>query len=307
MNSERFKGTGVALVTPFTEEGALDEPTFRKLVERQIDGGVDYLVPCGTTGENPTLSFEEHLRVIELTIEVSNGRVPVLAGAGSNATDKAIEFSLEAIDLGADGLLTITPYYNKPSQDGLRRHFGAQAEAVDKKKSGVPLIVYNVPGRTGCNLAAATVLGLSRDLPNVIGVKEASANLDQIQEILRSRDEGFLVISGDDAWTLPIIALGADGVISVAANEIPRLMSSMVRSALDGDFARAREIHFRILPLMTGNFIESNPAPAKAVLSMLGELPSETVRSPLVTISDESRRRLREIIDECGLPEEEKP
>lgn len=303
MKSERFRGTGVALVTPFTDTGAFDEKTFRKFVDWQVEQGVDYLVPCGTTGENPALTFDEHMRVIELAIEVSDGRVPVLAGAGSNSTEKAIEFSLASIDLGADGLLTITPYYNKPSPDGLLRHFSAQAEAVEKRSAGFPMVVYNVPGRTGCNLTPPTLSRIASEIPSVIGVKEASANLDQIQEILRSRREGFLVLSGDDGWTLPLIALGGDGVISVAANEIPSLMSSMVRSALEGDFDEAREIHFRILPLMTGNFIESNPGPAKSVLKMMGILPNDTVRSPLAPISKESTERLRSIIEECGILE----
>lgn len=301
MKAEGFRGTGVALVTPFKQNGALDEDAFRKFVGWQIDEGIDYLVPCGTTGENPALTFDEHMRVIELAIEVSNGRVPVLAGAGSNSTEKAIEFSLASIDLGADGLLTITPYYNKPSPAGLLRHFSAQAEAVEKRSSGFPMIVYNVPGRTGCNLTPPTLSRIASEIPNVIGVKEASANLDQIQEILRTRKKNFLVLSGDDSWTLPLIALGGDGVISVAANEIPSLMSSLVRAALVGDLETARELHFRMLPLMTGNFIESNPGPAKHVLKIMGILPNDDVRSPLAPISAESEERLRGIAQECGL------
>jgi 4-hydroxy-tetrahydrodipicolinate synthase len=305
-NAERFRGVGVALVTPFRDSGALDEEGLRRFVSWQVEQGTDFLVPCGTTGENPALTREEHLRVIELTIEAASGRIPVLAGAGSNSTETAIDFALAAIDLGADGILTITPYYNKPTPDGLLRHFSAQAEAVEGRRSGFPLIVYNVPGRTGCNIAPDTLRRISESVPNVIGIKEASANLDQIQSMLREREDGFLVLSGDDSWTLPLIALGADGVISVAANEVPGLMKEMVAAALDGDFARAREVHYRLLPLMAGNFMESNPSPAKAALRMMGVLESDFVRSPLAPMSDANRSRMNEILRECGieLPDE---
>jgi 4-hydroxy-tetrahydrodipicolinate synthase len=305
-NAERFRGVGVALVTPFRNSGALDEDGLRRFVSWQVEQGTDFLVPCGTTGENPALTREEHLRVIELTVEAAGGRVPVLAGAGSNSTETAIDFALAAIDLGADGILTITPYYNKPTPDGLLRHFSAQAEAVEGRRSGFPMIVYNVPGRTGCNIAPETLRRISESIPNVIGIKEASANLDQVQSMLRERKDGFLVLSGDDSWTLPLIALGADGVISVAANEVPAPMKEMVAAALDGDFARAREVHYRLLPLMAGNFMESNPSPAKAALRMMGVLESDFVRSPLAPISDANRARMNEILRECGieLPDE---
>jgi 4-hydroxy-tetrahydrodipicolinate synthase len=299
----KFRGLGVALVTPFKTDGALDEAALERFVDFQIEEGTNFLVPCGTTGENPALTQDEHRRVVEIAVKRSNGRVPVLAGAGSNSTDKAIELAQIAIDLGADGVLTITPYYNKPTPDGLRRHFGLQAEAIEKKSAGFPMIMYNVPGRTGVNMAAATTLRIAREVPNIVGVKEASGNMEQILSILREREDGFLVLSGDDAWTLPLIACGGDGVISVAGNEIPRLMSAMVAAALGGDWDGAREIHNRILPLMTGNFIESNPIPVKAAMKMMGILDNDTVRSPLAPIAEANRKKMAEILAECGLPE----
>ena len=300
-NAEKFRGVGVALVTPFKSDSSLDEAAFERLIDFQIEEGTNFLVPCGTTGENPALTHGEHRRVVEIAARRANGRVPVLAGAGSNSTQKAIELAELAIDLGADGVLTITPYYNKPTPDGLRRHFGMQAEAIEKKRSGFPMIMYNVPGRTGVNMAAATTLQVAREIPNVIGVKEASGNMEQILSILRDRSEGFLVLSGDDAWTLPMVAAGGDGIISVAANEIPRLMSEMTAAALSGDFERARSVHNRILPLMTGNFIESNPIPVKAAMKMLGIIPNDAVRSPLAPIGDANRKKLETILRECGL------
>ena len=300
-NTKQFRGVGVALVTPFKSDGSLDEAAFERLVDFQIDEGTNFLVPCGTTGENPALTHGEHRRVVEIAVRRANGRVPVLAGAGSNSTQTAIELSELAIDLGADGLLTITPYYNKPTPDGLRRHFGLQAEVVERKRNGFPMIMYNVPGRTGINMTAATTLQIAREVPNVIGVKEASGNMEQILSILRDRQEGFLVLSGDDAWTLPLVAAGGDGIISVAANEIPRLMSEMTSAALRGDLDRARTVHNRILPLMTGNFIESNPIPVKAAMKMLGIIPTDTVRSPLAPIAEANRKKLESILRECGL------
>ncbi len=299
--NKKFRGVGVALVTPFKSDYSLDEAALERLVDFQVQEGTNFLVPCGTTGENPALTHGEHRRVVEIVVRRANGRVPVLAGAGSNSTDKAIELAQLAIDLGADGVLTITPYYNKPTPDGLRRHFGLQAEAIEKKRGGFPMIMYNVPGRTGVNMAASTTLQIGREIPNVIGVKEASGNMEQILSILRDRPEDFLVLSGDDAWTLPLVAAGGDGIISVAANEIPRLMSDMTSAALGGDFERARSVHNRILPLMAGNFIESNPIPVKAAMKMLGLIPSDAVRSPLAPISDANRKKLETILRECGL------
>lgn len=289
-----FRGVGTALVTPFKSDGSLDEDALARFVDWQIDEGINFLVPCGTTGENPALTADEHRRVVEITVRRAKGRVPVLAGAGNNNTARAVELALLAIDLGADGILTITPYYNKPTPDGLRRHFGAQAEAVEKKKSGYPMIMYNVPGRTGVNMSAETTLRMAREIPNVIGVKEASASMEQILSILRDKPEGFLVLSGDDAWTLPLVAMGADGVVSVASNEVPRLMRQMVDR-------RDLGIHNRLLPLLTGNFIESSPIPVKAALKMMGILESDTVRPPLAPITAGNRTKLESILRECGL------
>jgi 4-hydroxy-tetrahydrodipicolinate synthase len=294
----KFRGLGTALVTPFTTNGSLDENALARFVDWQIEEGVDFLVPCGTTGENPALTIDEHRKVVEICVRRANGRVPVLAGAGNNSTDRAIELALIAIDLGADGALTITPYYNKPTPDGLRRHFGLQAEAIEKRASGFPMVMYNVPGRTGVNMTAATTLQIAREVPNVVAVKEASANMEQILTILRERPEGFSVLSGDDAWTLPLIACGAEGLVSVASNEVPRLIKEMVSAALRGDFARAREVNNRLLPLLTGNFIESNPIPVKAALKMMGILENDTVRSPLAPITEANRKKLEAILDE---------
>ena len=289
-----FKGVGTALITPFSDDGAIDESAFARFVDWQIAEGVNFIVPCGTTGENPALTADEHRRVVELAVKAAKGRVPVLAGAGSNATPRAVELAQQAVDLGADGILTITPYYNKPTPDGLRRHFGAQAEAVEKMKAGFPMIMYNVPGRTGLNMTADTTLRMAREIPNVIGVKEASANMEQILTILRDRPEGFLVLSGDDAWTLPLLAAGADGVISVASNEVPRLMRQLVDT-------RDVAIQNRLLPLLFGNFIESNPIPVKAALKMMGVLDSDTVRPPLAPLTAANREKLAAILQECGL------
>ncbi len=296
-----FTGLGTALVTPFRADGSFDEPAFEKFVEWQIEQGVNFLVPCGTTGENPALTPGEHRRVVEICVKRSSGRVPVLAGAGSNSTEKAVELALTAIDLGADGILTITPYYNKPTPDGLRRHFGAQSEAMDKRGKVLPMVMYNVPGRTGINMTAQTTLAMRKEIPGIAAVKEASGNMEQILTILRDRDDDFAVLSGDDAWTLPMIAAGADGLISVASNEIPHLMSAMVRLAREGDFEKARTVHERVLPLMIGNFIESNPIPAKTAMKMMGILESDTLRSPLAPISEANRKKLEQILRECGV------
>lgn len=300
-DKSKFRGLGTALVTPFNDDGSLDGKAFEALVDWQIEKGVDFLVPCGTTGENPALTPEEHLRVVEMTVARARGRVPVLAGAGNNSTPRAVELAQSAVDLGADGILTITPYYNKPNPDGLLRHFGAQAEALEKMSPGFPMILYNVPGRTGVNMTAAVTLRIAREISGVAGVKEASANMEQILTLLRDRNEGFLVLSGDDAWTLPIMAAGADGLISVASNEVPEEMKAMVAACLRGDFAAAREIHLRLLPLLTGNFLDSNPVPVKAVMKLMGILERDTVRSPLAQISAENLAALRGILETCGL------
>jgi 4-hydroxy-tetrahydrodipicolinate synthase len=297
----RFRGLGVALITPFRDDGSLDEAAFEKFVDWQIEEGTDFLVPCGTTGENPALTHEEHLRVVELTVKRASGRAAVLAGAGNNNTPRAVELAVAAADLGADGILTITPYYNKPTPDGLLRHFGAQAEALAKRDTPLPMILYNVPGRTGVNMTAATTLRVASELEDVIGVKEASANMEQILTILADRPDDFLVLSGDDAWTLPLMAAGADGLISVAGNEVPRQMRTMVALCMEGDFDHARAIHEQLLPLLVGNFMESNPIPVKAAMKMLGILGNDTVRPPLAPLTPENRGKMADILKACGL------
>jgi 4-hydroxy-tetrahydrodipicolinate synthase len=298
---EMFRGAGTALITTFNTDGTFDEGAMGQFVDWQIDEGIDFIVPCGTTGENPALSLSEQALVIEICVQRARGRVPVLAGAGSNSTDRAVELTNIASDLGADGLLTITPYYNKPTADGLRRHFGIQAEAAEKRRPGMPMILYNVPSRTGVNMAAATTLQIAREIPNVAGVKEASGNMEQILSILRDRKEDFLVLSGDDAWTIPLIAAGADGVVSVASNEVPRLIAEMTDMARQGHFDAARAIQNRLLPLLTGNFIESNPGPVKAAMKLMGILANDYVRSPLAPLTAASLDRMKEILQECSL------
>lgn len=295
MKLDWMRGCATALVTPFKSDGAIDEERLRALVARQIDGGVRLLVPCGTTGESATMTEEEDARVIGITVEVARGRAKVIAGAGSNATASAIEYSKRARDLGADAVLQVAPWYNKPTQEGLYAHFRAIAEAVPE----LPIMLYNVPGRTSSNIAAETTLRLARDCENVVAVKEASGNLSQIMEILRERPHGFAVLSGDDAVTLPLIALGAEGIVSVASNEVPDLMSRMAELALDGKWDEARQLHYRLLPLMEINFIESSPGPVKAAMAMMGLL-DENFRLPLVPITEKSRARVREVLAALG-------
>ena len=283
------------IVTPFHSDGSIDEPALRGLVEWQVENGIDFLVPCGTTGETPTLSREEWLRVIEVTIAVAHGRVPIVAGATSNCTSDAVEKAKTVAALpGVDAILTASPYYNKPTQEGQYQHFHAIAEAVDK-----PLILYNVPGRTGANLEPATLARLAQ-IPNIIGVKEASGNISQIAEVCNAVPEEFLVFSGDDAVTLPVISLGGVGIISVASNEIPRKMSEMTRAALGNDWKKARALHRRYLPLMQANFIESNPIPVKAVLAMMGKI-EENYRLPLTRMKPENRAKLEKIVQHLDL------
>jgi 4-hydroxy-tetrahydrodipicolinate synthase len=296
MKIDWLRGCATALVTPFTSGGAVDEGRLRALIERQIAGGVKLLVPCGTTGESVTMSEEEDRRVIGITVEVARGRSRVIAGTGSNSTASAIEYSLAARSLGADAVLVVAPYYNKPTQEGLYAHFRAVAEAVED----LPVVIYNVPGRTASNITAATTLRLAREVENISAVKEASGDLSQIMAILRGRPEDFRVFSGDDALTLAMIALGAEGLISVASNEAPDLMSRMVELALSGEWAQARALHYRLLPLMEVNFIESSPGPVKAALAMMNLL-EEQFRLPLVPVSEKSRERVREVLMELGL------
>ena len=298
MKVDWMRGCATALVTPFTADGAIDEERMRALVDRQITGGVRLLVPCGTTGESATMTEAEDQRVIALTIEVARGRAHVIAGTGSNSTAAAIEYSQRARAAGADAVLQVAPWYNKPTQEGLYAHFRAIAEAIRE----TPVMLYNVPGRTSSNISAQTALRLARDCENIVAVKEASGNLSQIMEILRERPPHFSVLSGDDAVTLPLIALGADGIVSVASNEIPDLMSRMTELALAGKWDEARALHYRILPLMEVNFIESSPGPVKAAMAMMGLL-EENFRLPLVPIQEKSRDRIREVVAELGLLE----
>jgi 4-hydroxy-tetrahydrodipicolinate synthase len=291
----QLRGCGTALVTPFSQDGAVDENALRNLVAWQIESGIDFLIACGTTGETPTLTHDEWLRVIDLTIEVVAGRVPVIAGATSNSTQDAVAKAKEvAARPGVNAILTASPYYNKPTQEGQYRHFRAIAEAVDK-----PLILYNVPGRTGANLEPATLARLA-EVANVAGVKEASGNLAQIAEVLNAVPETFLVFSGDDAVTLPVIALGGVGIISVASNEIPREMAEMTRAALSNDWDTARRLHRKYLALMQANFIESNPLPVKAVLAMMGKI-EEVYRLPLLPMRRDTRSKLQKIATDAGL------
>jgi 4-hydroxy-tetrahydrodipicolinate synthase len=293
-----LRGCATALVTPFKADGAIDEDRLRALVDRQITGGVRLLVPCGTTGESATMTEAEDQRVIAITVEVARGRARVIAGTGSNSTAAAIEYSRHARELGADAMLQVAPWYNKPTQEGLYAHFRAIAEAIPE----TPIMLYNVPGRTSSNIAPQTVLRLARDFENIVAIKEASGNLTQIMEILRERPTNFCVLSGDDAVTLPLIALGAEGIVSVASNEIPDLMSRLTELALDGNWTEARALHYRLLPLMEINFIESSPGPVKAAMAMMGLL-EENFRLPLVPIQEQSRTRIRQVITELGLLE----
>ena len=289
-----FTGTGTALVTPFRRDGSLDEPTLRALIKRQIDAGIDFLVPCGTTGESPTLTHEEHLRVVEIAVELAKGRVPVLAGAGGYNTAEVITLGRELAEIGADGILSVTPYYNKPTQEGLYQHYKAIAEAI-----ALPIVVYSVQGRTGVNVKPATVWRLS-SIENIVGIKEASGNISQMAATLNAVPDDFIVLSGDDAITLPLTALGGRGVISVVSNEIPADMARLTRLALDGDFHAARQIHRRIHPLMEINFVESNPIPVKVAMAQMGLLEA-VWRLPLVAPKTENEARIRAVLESLEL------
>jgi 4-hydroxy-tetrahydrodipicolinate synthase len=284
-----FTGCGTALVTPFTSSGAVDEAAVRRLAKRQVDAGIHFLVPCGTTGEAPTLSAAERRRVVELVVDEVAGRVPVLAGAGGYDTREVIEAAKEMQSAGASGLLSVTPYYNKPTPDGLVRHYQAIAEATP-----LPIVVYNVPGRTGCNVDPATLARLTT-IPHLVAVKEASGNMTQICEVMRAVPPEFIVLSGDDALTLPAMAVGARGIVSVASNELPAEMTQLVEAAEANDFTYAREIHTRLLPLMLANFAESNPIPVKCVMAQMGLL-EESYRLPMVPPRAETREKLARIL-----------
>lgn len=294
MKQQIFRGTGTALVTPFIEGGgAIDFPALDKLIERQIAAGVEALVPLGSTGEGATLDHEEKLSIVDFVMERARGRVKVVAGSGTNDTITTVQLTREIAALGVDAVLVVSPYYNKPTPDGLMKHYASIANAVP-----TPIILYNVPGRTGSNMSAETTLRLA-EIPSVVGIKEASGNVEQAMEIIRNRPEGFQVLSGEDTLTVPIVACGGDGVIAVIANEVPKLYGDMTRAALAGDYTRARELQYQLLPLMKANFLESNPIPVKAALAMMG-LILEELRLPLTPISAKHRDTLRAALIAAG-------
>jgi len=294
MDINKFRGTSVALVTPFNDDFSIDEDNLRELVEWQIQQGTDVILAAGTTGEAATLSMQEHEHLMELICGQVAGRVPVLCGAGSNCTREALFLTGRAESFGADAILSVGPYYNKPTQEGFYRHFREIAESTD-----LPVMIYNVPGRTGSNIEAETILRLA-EIPNVFAVKEASGDLNQISEILRRRPDEFLVLSGDDSLVLPLMSLGADGAVSVAANQVPGMFREMTRAAFAGDWETARKVHFRMLPLLEANFVESNPIPVKTSLAMMGKI-KDNLRLPLVPASDETRETMAEILRELDL------
>ena len=294
MNLSELRGCGTALVTPFQANGELDETAMRRLVRRQLEEGIDFLIPCGTTGESPVLTAEEQTRVVAITLEEAVGKVPVIAGAGGNNTRRVCEQVRQMERLGVDGILSASPYYNKPTQEGIYQHYRAVAQSTS-----LPIVVYNVPGRTGSNIEPSTLVRLA-EIPNILGVKEASGNVVQIGEILRRVPARFQVISGDDSLTLPVMAMGACGVISVASNVVPREMADLVSLANRGDFGAARRLHFRLLPLMQVLFIESSPIPVKAALAALGLL-QPIYRLPLVPMQPETHAKLLQVLEDLEL------
>jgi 4-hydroxy-tetrahydrodipicolinate synthase len=289
-----WSGVGTALVTPFLASGAIDEKALRALIKRQVDGGIHFLVPCGTTGETPTLTRDERDRIVRIAVEVAAGQVPVLAGVGGYDTNEVAELAAHTETMGVQGILSVTPYYNKPTQEGLFQHYRTIAA-----HTSLPIIVYNVPGRTGCNVEPRTLARLA-SIPNIVGVKEASGNMTQMCEVCRAVPPAFQVLSGDDALALPLMAVGGRGLISVASNIVPDRMAKMIDLALAGDFAAAREEHTTLLPLMLVNFIESNPIPVKAGLAILGLL-DEVYRLPMVPPSDASRAKIRQTLADLGM------
>ncbi len=293
-NLEGLKGCGTALITPFLSNGRVDEKTLVSLVNWQIQEGIHFLVPCGTTGESPTLKHDEHLAVVDITTRTAAGRVPILAGAGGNDTAKIIDLIGEVKKLGVDGILSVSPYYNKPTQEGIYQHYRALAESTD-----LPIIVYNVPGRTGSNILPETLLRLA-EIPNIAGVKEASGDISQIGEICTRAPARFRIFSGDDSLTLPVIALGGHGIISVASNEAPGMMVQFAAACLEGRWEEARNWNRKLYPLMKINFIESSPIPVKAALSMMGKI-QEIYRLPLVRISEGARGKVASILASLGL------
>jgi len=293
-NLEGLKGCGTALVTPFLSNGKVDEKALAALVNWQIQEGIDFLVPCGTTGESPTLKHSEHLAIVDIVTKTAAGRVPILAGAGGNDTAKVIDLMAEVKTLGVDGILSVSPYYNKPTQEGIFQHYRALAESTD-----LPIIVYNVPGRTGSNILPDTLLRLA-EIPNIAGIKEASGDISQIGEICTRAPEGFRIFSGDDSLTLPIIALGGHGIISVASNEAPGMMSKFAAACLAGHWEEARDWNRTLYPLMKINFVESSPIPVKAALSMMGKI-EEVYRLPLCKISEGARSKVAAVLSSLGL------
>lgn len=289
-----FTGSFVALVTPF-RNGKVDEAKLRELVEMHAANGTDGLVPCGTTGESPTLSHDEHKRVVEIVVEAARKRMKILAGTGSNSTSEAIELTRHAEKAGADGALVVNPYYNKPTQEGLYRHFRAVAESV-----ALPIVVYNIQSRTAVNIETATMSRLVKDVKNIKGVKEASGSLDQMSQVIAACGPGFSVLSGDDNLTLPLMAVGGHGVISVIANILPRETADMVHAALENDIKRARELHYRLFPMARAAFLETNPIPIKEAMAMAGMLEPE-FRLPMCRMSEANREVLRGIIRQYGL------
>ena len=291
----KFTGCGTALVTPFRADGSLDEGTLRKLVRRQIDNGINFLVPCGTTGESPTLEHAEHLRVVEITLEESRGKAPVLAGAGGYNTREVIHLASELKAMGVDGILSVTPYYNKPTQEGLVQHYTAIARAL----GDLPIVVYSVQGRTGVNVEPATLKRLSA-IDSIAGVKEASGNIAQMASVIQQVPERFAVLSGDDAITIPLVALGGKGVISVASNEIPAEMTALTQAALSGDYNKARALQRRYLPLLEVNFVESNPIPVKAAMAAMGLL-EPVWRLPMCPPSPASQQKINAVLETLEL------
>ncbi len=294
-----IQGCGTALVTPFHQDGSLDEVALRRLIQFQLRAGIDFLVPCGTTGEAPTLEHGEHLGIIRLVVEEVAGKVPVIAGAGGNNTRKVTELLQEIGSLGVQGILSVAPYYNKPTQEGLYQHFKAIAESTH-----LPIILYNVPGRTSSNIEAATVARLAK-IPNIIGIKEASGSITQQMEVLNAVEPGFRVFSGDDSFTFPLMALGGQGVVSVVSNEIPGAMTKLTHLMLEGRYDEARKLNAELLPLMQANFIETNPIPVKAALAMMGMI-EEAYRLPLVPMKPENRARLEKVLAAKGLLQPQK-
>ena len=291
----RLTGTGTALVTPFKKNGTIDEPSLRGLVEWQIKNKVEFLVPCGSTGESATMTREERRRVIEIVIDQNADRVPVIAGTGTNSTLDSLDLTHDAKEVGVDTVLLVGPYYNKPTQEGFYQHFKRIIEECDVKA-----VLYNVPGRTASNMLAETTLRLAEEVENVIAIKEASNNLEQIMQIIKYRPKDFAVLSGEDTLTLPIIASGGDGVISVVSNEVPREYSDMVRSALAGDLKKAKELHYKLFELMKANFIESNPIPVKTALHMMG-MVEESLRLPLTKMAKHNREKLKNVLKDIKL------